>query len=76
MFERDPFCRRGDERLRGGTELPLNFEDVRMHVVGDVAIVTFHLRGTGLSRRTLVLVRGEREWHIVHLHASVAATTG
>ena len=63
-------------RARGGSELPLKFEDVQMYVVGDVAIVTFHLRGTGLGRRTLVLAHSEGGWHVVHLHASAAASTG
>jgi uncharacterized protein (TIGR02246 family) len=45
--------------------------DVRVQAYGGVAIVSFHFRGGEMvSRRTLVLVRREGEWKIVHLHAS------
>ena len=44
--------------------------DVRTDVFGDVALVTFHIRGPVLSRRTFVLRRIGGSWKIVHLHAS------
>ena len=45
--------------------------DLKLQRYGDAAIVTFHLKGgTMISRRTLVLVKREGKWMIVHLHAS------
>lgn len=49
-------------------------EDLRIQMLGDAAVVTFHLPGTGtVGRRTLVFGREAPDgpWRIVHLHASV-----
>lgn len=49
-------------------------EDLRIEMLGDAAVVTFHLPGAGsVGRRTLVFGRDAPEgpWRIVHLHASV-----
>ncbi len=51
--------------------------DVTMHVIGDAALVTFHLDRPGaVGRRTLVLRRDAQRWRIAHLHASVVSATG
>jgi hypothetical protein len=45
--------------------------DLLVQVVGDVAICSFHFDNPGrLGRRTIVLVRRNRMWRILHLHAS------
>jgi hypothetical protein len=43
----------------------------RVQLLGNVAVVTFHLKGEeAVSRRTLVLEKRSGTWLIVHLHAS------
>ncbi|NJN64263.1 MAG: nuclear transport factor 2 family protein, partial [Acidobacteria bacterium] len=38
---------------------------------GDVAIVTFHVRGEAvLARRSFIVARSDGVWRIVHFHAS------
>jgi ketosteroid isomerase-like protein len=59
-------------RAQGATTIPLHPQDTHVRVFGEVALVTFHLRGDHLSRRTLMLRRGGERWEIVHLHASNA----
>ena len=47
--------------------------DINIQVYQETAIVTFHL-GDGvktLSRRTLVMIKENKQWKIAHLHASV-----
>jgi ketosteroid isomerase-like protein len=46
--------------------------DVRVQLLNDIAVVTFHLEhgGTAVGRRTLVLRKRGGQWRIVHLHAS------
>jgi ketosteroid isomerase-like protein len=46
--------------------------DIRVQLLNDIAVVTFHLEhgGTAVGRRTLVLRKGGGHWRIVHLHAS------
>lgn len=45
-------------------------------VLGDLAVVTFHLddRAGFVNRRSLVLRKEGAGWKIVHLHASEVAT--
>ena len=57
----------------GMTRIKLDAEDVYVQMLSDIAIVTFHIRDTSLSRRTLVLQYGNGEWKIKHLHASNAS---
>jgi len=57
-------------RKSGTTSMTLHPADVRVDIAGDAAVVTFHLRGPILSRRTFVLRRIGGTWRIVHLHAS------
>lgn len=54
----------------GMAHLTINVEDLQEQDLGDVAIISFHLREQPLCRRTFVLRRGAGEWRIVHLHAS------
>ena len=65
------FQRLFDQLRKGGTtSMTLHAQDVRVDVLGAAAVVTFHLRGAILSRRTFVLRRMRGAWRIVHLHAS------
>jgi ketosteroid isomerase-like protein len=68
---RDVFAR-FMERVRAGgtTSMTLHAEDERVDLAGDSAIVTFHIKGPILSRRTFVLRRIGGVWRVVHLHAS------
>jgi len=46
-------------------------KELKIQMLGDVAIVTFHLDDPGLfGRRTIVLKKINMKWLIVHLHAS------
>ncbi len=57
--------------LPGPPYLHLVPEDVHIHILDDVAVVTFHARDEpSLGRRTLVVRNGAAGWKIVHLHAS------
>jgi len=65
------------QQIRSVKEEPpyLNIEpeDLRIEMVDNAAVVTFHLNGDeALGRRTLVFGRDDTEgtWKIVHLHAS------
>jgi uncharacterized protein (TIGR02246 family) len=58
-------------RETGPRYMKLAPEDTRVQFLGDVAVVSFHLKGEQMiSRRTLVLHKVEGTWFIVHLHAS------
>ena len=73
---RDVFARFFERvRTSGTTSMTLHAEDLRMDVAGDSAIVTFHLKGAILSRRTFVLRRIGGVWRVVHLHASNVRVT-
>lgn len=52
-------------------------ENLRVTVRGDMALVTFQVRGEGrMARRSFVLERRGARWSIVHFHASNASTEG
>ncbi len=56
----------------GPPYLNIRPQDLLIQVVGDAAVVTFHLGAPPmLNRRTLVFVRRGDRWLIAHLHASV-----
>lgn len=57
-------------RTTGATEMSLNPTDMRTQALGERAVITLHLRGDHLGRRTFVLDRRGNGWRIVHLHAS------
>jgi ketosteroid isomerase-like protein len=59
-------------RAAGMTHLAINAEDLQEQQSGDVAVISFHLRGEPLCRRSFVLRQRHDEWRIVHLHASNA----
>lgn len=59
-------------RAAGLDRIRLDPEDVNVQQIGDVALVTFHIRDDDLSRRTLVLRRMRDGWFIQHMHASNA----
>ncbi len=55
----------------GPPYLSIQPQDLLVQVLGDAAIVTFHLGSAPtLNRRTLVFVRRGDQWLIAHLHAS------
>jgi ketosteroid isomerase-like protein len=61
---------------RGG-DVDVQPLDLAIRVIGDAALVTFHLDRPGaLGRRTLVLRRDAGRWRIAHLHASVTKAPG
>jgi ketosteroid isomerase-like protein len=54
----------------------LNIEpkDTRIKVLGNAAVVTFHLGGKdSLGRRTIIFEKQKGRWLIVHIHASTMA---
>ena len=53
-----------------GSSPVLQLSDLRTDIAGDFAVVTFHIRGPVLSRRTFVLRRIGDAWRVIHLHAS------
>ena len=59
-------------RATGATHMNLEAEDMQTQQMGDVAVITFHIRGDHLSRRTFVLRRADSEWRIAHFHSSNA----
>jgi ketosteroid isomerase-like protein len=59
-------------RAEGMTHLAINAEDMQEQQSGDVAVISFHLRGEPLCRRSFVLRQRHDGWRIVHLHASNA----
>jgi ketosteroid isomerase-like protein len=55
----------------GPRYMNLQPRDIRTQMLGDVAVVTFHIVGPSMvSRRTLVVRRHGADWKIAHLHAS------
>ena len=77
LFE--PFFARILENAGGHVEMNLVPLDLKVQVLGDVAVVTFHLgqvpdeplaESYSFSRRTFVLRLAEGQWKIVHFHGS------
>lgn len=55
----------------GPDYLALDPQNLHLEVIGDAALVTFHLRNdTSLGRRSMMWVRENGQWKIKHLHAS------
>ena len=51
--------------------MQLEPEDLKITLLNDAAIVTFHLdHGKSLSRRTFVFAKNAVGWQVVHIHAS------
>lgn len=51
--------------------LSIEPKEMKVQMLGDVAIVTFHLEDPDLfGRRTIIFQRQGKQWLIVHLHAS------
>jgi ketosteroid isomerase-like protein len=59
-------------RTTGATRMNLEAEGMQTQAYDDIAIITFHIRGEHLSRRTFVLRRADNEWRIAHFHGSNA----
>src|SRR6266446_6234308 len=57
---------------------PLKIEphDLSIRELGDVAVVTFHLKlnDQPLHRRSFIMHRGASGWRVAHIHASIAST--
>jgi ketosteroid isomerase-like protein len=52
-------------------------KDLLIQIFGDAAVVTFHIERDGvLRRRTIVFVKRDEGWRIVHLHASSVQVNG
>ena len=65
------FARERKAGTSGPPYMKLEPRDVMIQLHGEVAVVTFHLLVRHrLSRRTLVLLRRDAAWKIIHLHAS------
>ncbi len=64
------------EQIRAGRSsgpyMNIQPRNVKVQVLENVAIVTFHLddRAGSINRRTIILHRTAHGWKIVHLHAS------
>jgi ketosteroid isomerase-like protein len=63
------------QQTAGMTQLTIHTEDLQEQEAGDVVVISFHLRGEPLCRRTFVLRHSSHGWHILHLHASNAPLT-
>lgn len=66
----DPQMREIAAQIGQRPALRLEPRDLEVRLYGRAAVVTFHLDGDCLGRRTLVLAACDGEWKIVHLHAS------
>lgn len=70
----DPQMRVLIDAFKAGDKPPpylrLEPRDLLIQLFGDAAVVTFHLEGRRLARRTFVLAKTAGQWKIVHLHAS------
>jgi len=63
------------KRKSGAPYLSIEPKELEVQMLGDVAIVTFHLEDPGMfGRRTMVLQKQGKQWLIVHLHASGVMT--
>jgi ketosteroid isomerase-like protein len=68
------------EQIRAGRSkgpyMDLQPRELRIQLLGEAAIVTFHLddRPGFINRRTLILRESTAGWKIVHLHASEVAS--
>lgn len=51
--------------------MKLEPKDLKITMLNEAAIVTFHLEnGKSLSRRTIVLAKNDDRWQIMHIHPS------
>lgn len=51
--------------------MSLEPKDLKITMLNEAAIVTFHLeKGKSLSRRTIVLAKNNDRWQIIHIHPS------
>ena len=56
---------------QGANRFNLKPENVLIQDLGNVAVVSFHLRQAGeIARRTLILRKNKSSWEIAHIHAS------
>jgi ketosteroid isomerase-like protein len=64
-------------RRATGPYMDLKPRDMKIQMLGNVAIATFHLddRVGFINRRTIVLHKTRTGWKIVHLHASEVSVT-
>jgi ketosteroid isomerase-like protein len=59
-------------RSSGVEDLKLEAENVIVQRFSDLALVTFQIFDTQISRRTLVMKRDVEGWRVIHMHASNA----
>ena len=75
IYGLDPQMKQVINSIRESGEKPpfmkLEPKDLKITMLNDAAIVTFHLENAkSLSRRTIVLAKNDSKWQIVHIHAS------
>jgi ketosteroid isomerase-like protein len=62
---------RAHKQRSGPPYLSIRPKELKIQMLGDVAIVTFHMEDPdSFGRRTIVFQRHGEQWLIVHLHAS------
>ena len=58
------------------TPIRIDPQEMVVREFGEIALVTFHLKLPGpLHRRSFILRKRDRHWHIAHIHASIASAT-
>jgi ketosteroid isomerase-like protein len=78
--EFEKFFEKVFEHIRAGRThgpyMDIQPKELKLQIVGDVAVATFHLddRPGFLNRRTIVLQKRDGQWKIIHLHASEVST--
>ena len=69
------FARVRQERP-GPSYLDIRPVDLQIRLLGDSALITFHLEGEDvLSRRTAIFQKQGEAWFLLHLHASNMSPT-
>jgi ketosteroid isomerase-like protein len=64
------------EAMKQLPSMKIDPQDLVVRELGDIALVTFHLKLPGpLHRRSIVLRKAGGGWRIAHIHASTASTT-
>jgi ketosteroid isomerase-like protein len=56
------------------TPIRIDPQELVVREFGDIALATFHLKLPGpLHRRSFILRKLDGQWHIAHIHASIAS---
>ena len=58
------------------TPIRIDPQELVVRELGDIVLVTFHLKLPGpLHRRSFILRKRDGRWRIAHIHASIASAT-